>query len=74
MNDSCGNCRFWWKQDGQVDGACRFDPPQVVLVPVLVSQITGETGAQLVGQFPMTREDIWCGRHQAKANDFAELG
>lgn len=73
MSDSCSNCKFWWKEENQADGACRFDPPQVVVVPVVVSQITGEQALQLVGQFPMTRADIWCGRHQKKLNQFSDL-
>jgi hypothetical protein len=63
----CGDCRYWFRElvDGNVkemvDGECRVNPPQVLLVP-MPTKIGLTPGLSINGFFPRTRPDLFCGK------------
>lgn len=68
---NCEDCRYWFRErvDGNkkemIEGECRVNPPQILLVPVQ-SLSLGLAGngpvLSINGFFPRTRSDIWCGK------------
>jgi hypothetical protein len=54
---TCESCLFFFKAEDKESYACRFDPPTVVNMMTPRGPIT-------IGQWPPTRPENWCGKHQ----------
>lgn len=52
---SCATCAYF------KDGACRLNPPAVLLAPL------GNGAAEVRSQFPAVDDDDWCGEWKAPA-------
>lgn len=59
MEQLCGNCRFWLKNEENDDGGCRLFPPTLVYDPSVEQVLTA---------IPQTRADYWCGQFDAWNN------
>ena len=60
MNETCGNCRFWEREEsGRSSGWCQRYPPQ----PVAAGD---SMDVQNWCQFPWVDEDEWCGEFKSR--------
>lgn len=67
MNGRCGTCRFFFNKDqkGTHVGACRRNPPQVIVL--YGADLAGNPTQQLQPVFPtMNTEHGWCGEFVAR--------
>jgi hypothetical protein len=67
----CAQCAFSVKEDK--DRVCRVEPPRVFMfmVPVTQAPVPGlrpQQGFQITShsQFPVVRDDQWCGKHEPR--------
>lgn len=59
---NCKNCRFAEKHKKSELSRCRFNPPTLIVSPV-VNEITGKMRPEMVGMFPQCPDDdLGCGR------------
>lgn len=78
MVASCGSCRFFVgmgkaKAPGSGDrevmnGQCRCEPPYPLVVGMQQHPITNAVTPVVNGYFPLTNEDIFCGRWLPREN------
>ena len=75
-DQSCGSC-VWFKEETREGGNCRFNPPQMVVVPKMQQRLDQRTKQlvnvqQLVaqGMFPMmSKDDPGCGQFKERQDE-----
>lgn len=59
--DSCSSCRFYKQTGLEIDrGHCYKNPP----APIPAGS---QAGLQILGAFPPTQANWWCGAHEGKS-------
>ena len=64
MKTYCKDCDCWEKMEGQPNGICHRNPPDIVVIPVQRNVIQGGPTPQVdIGlncYFPITAPTAWC--------------